>query len=672
MRVYILVLIVCLAVELSALPVVNIAKTSNSASEGSGSGSGKDELFTENLEGNTTDDGTEEDLILFEGDMVISVETLRKYYDIDEAFEKELMSMRIGSHGHHVSRRAATSDEDKLWSSKVVPYEISTSFTAIERQNILTAIETWSNSTCIEFVARSSEEDYVSFMKSSTGCNSHVGRRGGTQVINLVSACANYLHSILHEIGHALGLQHEHTRPDRDSYITIHEEKIQFSYRFAFSRRKDNTIDYQGTEYDYGSVMHYRRNAFKNCYNCNTVTVKNDTVYNRQGRPNLGMEHRLSLTDITQVRRQYKCPGEGQEGLLMVYIRHGVNLDDMDTFAQYVRVKAITASGVEYSMKTSHKQGTKNATWNERLIFSDQEWQFFRIRAWYSDIGDDDAMGMSVTVPLLNQSSTLTERRYCANTSCSRYVVFDYQLLPTFRGSLRVKVRYASNLPDTDPINLHVCVGALRSDGSPTSRTTTAKKGTRNPTWNTWLTMDGCDFARQISVQVFDADGRFDNELSNLEYIDIPTGSQTDIRHCVTPDCSSYLILDTEVILNRCERRLTVTANYGEKMPGRDRFGNSDPYVKVVAYDIRNNSQEQRTRTIHGTGDPKWHETLDFGRNIWTGFEVSVWDEDNGFDDRLSPYDVIHLLPDNDSVTSSTFTVNMIGRGNVEMTYSYV
>ena len=92
----------------------------------------------------------------------------------------------------------------------------------------------------------------------------------------------------------------------------------------------------------------------------------------------------------------------------------------------------------------------------------------------------------------------------------------------------------------------------------------------------------------------------------------------------------------------------------------------------MVAYDIRNNSQEQRTRTIHGTGDPKWHETLDFGRNIWTGFEVSVWDEDNGFDDRLSPYDVIHLLPDNDSVTSSTFTVNMIGKGNVEMTYSYV
>ena len=105
-------------------------------------------------------------------------------------------------------------------------------------------------------------------------------------------------------------------------------------------------------------------------------------------------------------------------------------------------------------------------------------------------------------------------------------------------------MRYASNLPNTYPINLpdpYVNVSALRSDGSPTSQKTNVKMETRNPTWNMWLSMDGCDFARQISVQVFDDEGRFDNEMSNLEHIDIPTGYQTDIRHCVTTDCTSFI-----------------------------------------------------------------------------------------------------------------------------------
>ena len=437
-------------------------------------------------------------------------------------------------------------------------------------------------------------------------------------------------------------------------------------------------MDYQGTEYDYGSVMHYEEDEFvrPNCSGCNTITVNNDEAYNSQGRPDLGEQHSPSDIDIVQVQRLYKCPGEGQEGLLILYIRNGVNLEDTDWFAgdpdPYVRVKAITASGVEYSMETSHKLGTENPTWNERLVFSGQEWQFFRIRVWDSDIGDDDAMGMSVTVPLLNQPSTLTERRYCANTGCSRYVRYDYQLVPTFRGSLRVKVRSASNLPDTDP-DPYVRVGALRSDGSPTSQRTSTKKGTRNPTWNTWLSMDGCDFARQISVQVFDDDLLFDDEMSDIEYIDIPTGSQTGIRHCVTPDCSSFLILDTDVILNRCERSLTVTANYGRNLPDEDGWGagNSDPYVKVVAYDINGRTTEDKTRHIQGDHNPDWNQSLDFGRDIWTRFEVSVWDKDIGFDDRLSS-DYVKSLPSTSSVTSSSFTVYTNGGGYVKMKYSYV
>ena len=59
------------------------------------------------FKGNTSDNNTEsnngEEMILFEGDIIISLEELRKYYDINETIETELA--RIESHASHVSTK---------------------------------------------------------------------------------------------------------------------------------------------------------------------------------------------------------------------------------------------------------------------------------------------------------------------------------------------------------------------------------------------------------------------------------------------------------------------------------------------------------------------------------------------------------------------------------------
>ena len=63
-------------------------------------------------------------------------------------------------------------------------------------------------------------------------CWSFVGRIGGQQPISLSPPkngqpkCLGSVGKPIHEVLHALGVLHEHSRNDRDDYIEINEENI--------------------------------------------------------------------------------------------------------------------------------------------------------------------------------------------------------------------------------------------------------------------------------------------------------------------------------------------------------------------------------------------------------------------------------------------------------------
>lgn len=61
-------------------------------------------------------------------------------------------------------------------------------------------------------------------------CFTGVGRARGFQgyahVITLGKGCVDK-YTVTHEVMHALGFGHEHKRPDRDQYITIHKDNIE-------------------------------------------------------------------------------------------------------------------------------------------------------------------------------------------------------------------------------------------------------------------------------------------------------------------------------------------------------------------------------------------------------------------------------------------------------------
>lgn len=57
-----------------------------------------------------------------------------------------------------------------------------------------------------------------------SSCASYVGFIGGEQEVFVGPRCA--LGNIVHEILHALGFHHEHTRTDRGQYITVLSQNI--------------------------------------------------------------------------------------------------------------------------------------------------------------------------------------------------------------------------------------------------------------------------------------------------------------------------------------------------------------------------------------------------------------------------------------------------------------
>ena len=125
------------------------------------------------------------------------------------------------------SRRAATARPERIWDHAVIPYEIDKNFTGAHRALFKKAMRHWENFTCIQFVEKTDEHpNWILFTVRECGCCSFVGKRGnGPQAISIGKNCEKF-GIIIHELGHAVGFWHEHTRPDRDDWVTINRENI--------------------------------------------------------------------------------------------------------------------------------------------------------------------------------------------------------------------------------------------------------------------------------------------------------------------------------------------------------------------------------------------------------------------------------------------------------------
>ncbi|XP_058250702.1 meprin A subunit beta [Hemibagrus wyckioides] len=189
--------------------------------------------------------------------------------------------------------------DEYLWPI-TVPYYLEDDLDINAKGVILKAFEQYRLKTCIDYKPWSGESNYISVFKGS-GCFSSVGnRRVGKQVLSIGAGC-DRIATIEHEFLHALGFWHEQSRADRDDYVTIMWDRIQEGREHNFNKYDDTISSSLNVPYDYGSMMHYSKNAFSNGTEP-TIVTKIPAFSNV-----IGQRMEFSDSDLLKLNRLYNC-----------------------------------------------------------------------------------------------------------------------------------------------------------------------------------------------------------------------------------------------------------------------------------------------------------------------------------------------------------------------------
>jgi hypothetical protein len=213
------------------------------------------------------------DLAIFEGDIVLgSVEEVER--------STEEIAKRIATETEGIGEVAGVGDEvdptvgvveaaavvagtGYRWPGGVVPFEIDPALPAAQATAARNAVRHWEDNTRLSFPPHRAGDAQWIYFYAGTNCSSRVGRQGGIfspppQNISLAANC--FTGAAIHEVGHAVGLWHEQSREDRDTFVTINWANIEPGLGYNFDQHISDGDDVGA--YDFGSIMHYGPTAF--------------------------------------------------------------------------------------------------------------------------------------------------------------------------------------------------------------------------------------------------------------------------------------------------------------------------------------------------------------------------------------------------------------------------
>lgn len=167
----------------------------------------------------------------------------------------------------------------RLWPAGIIAVEISGNLDLPTKALVYKAMLTWNENTNVHFITadqieKLSENGHPELMlllkkpvevkvshSFSTECAATIGKNLEEPNVVVLDERCDYT-TILHELGHTIGLHHEHMRPDRDHYIQVHKENIRLLTGWDEQTINEN-FDPQPDfgvmvgDYDTQSIMHY-------------------------------------------------------------------------------------------------------------------------------------------------------------------------------------------------------------------------------------------------------------------------------------------------------------------------------------------------------------------------------------------------------------------------------
>ncbi len=189
------------------------------------------------------------------------------------------------------------------WKDGVIPYYLSGNFTDDDVSTLSQAMQDWESVADVLFVEVTPRSGAYKIIKVGENTwSSSIGENNSNCQMIFGSGGNKYSH-ITHELGHVLGLLHEHQRPDRDSYIRILWDNIIAQFITNYEKLDNPLIIEEQYDYDYNSIMHYPANSF-------SKDGESDTLQSLDSSQDINRLGIITTDDALKIREIYGAPEE--------------------------------------------------------------------------------------------------------------------------------------------------------------------------------------------------------------------------------------------------------------------------------------------------------------------------------------------------------------------------